>query len=164
MADIRIVSIASLEGVWADWLLRPDGTLDDTEDLVTAVRLALLTDRLAAPRDDLPDIDSDDRRGWWGDHEAESIWGGWPIGCKNWLLARAKIVGPEARQGSTLVRAETYTHDALRPLVEQRICSHIAVSAERVGRERIDVTVKLYRGPLKEIELRFQDLWRGVNV
>jgi hypothetical protein len=39
MTDIRIVSHAGLDGVFADWLLTPLGTLDDTEELVTAVKL-----------------------------------------------------------------------------------------------------------------------------
>lgn len=159
MTDIRIVNVVSLAGLWDDWLLKPSGVLDESGTLVTSVIVALLTDRLADPKDVLPDPDSVDRRGWWGDLEAETLWDGWQVGCKNWLLARAKIVGAEAMEGSTLVRAEIYTRIALQPFVDKKLCSRIDVSAERIGKERIDVTVQIYRGPLQDIELRFQGLW-----
>jgi phage gp46-like protein len=159
MPDARLVNRTSLEGVWVDLLKTPTHMLDESEELANVVKVALMTDRLAGPDEDLPDLDDTDRRGWWGDHEATLIWNGWQIGCKNWLLARAKITGSEAAIGSTLVRAEEYTREALVPLMERRICSHIEVLAERVGIDRIDVIVTLYRGPRIEIELRFQHLW-----
>jgi phage gp46-like protein len=40
---------------------------------VNTVKLALLTDAIADPADILPDPDSNDRRGWWGDLDAETI-------------------------------------------------------------------------------------------
>lgn len=163
MADIRIVNVTSLEGIWADWLMTPTLALDEREELVNVVKVALLTDRLASPDDVLPDPDSTDRRGWWGDLDAGLIWNGWPIGCKNWLLARAKITGSGAKEGATTTRVEEYIRAALQPLVERRICSAFRVKAERKGLERIDATVVVYRGPRVEIELRFQNLWREIE-
>jgi len=81
MSDVRIINVTNLEGIWADWLLKPDATLDETEELVNIVKMALLTYALADVDDILPNPDSTDRCGWWGDFEAETIWDGWPIGA-----------------------------------------------------------------------------------
>ena len=163
MTDIRIVNHTSLAGIWADWLQLGDGTLDQTEELVNVVKVALLTDAIADPTDILPDPDSTDRRGWWGDLEAETLWNGWPIGCKCWLLKRAKITPAQAREGSTLARAESYVRVALQPMIDNLICSAFDVSVTRVGLERIDVLVTVYRGPREEIQLQFQDLWSNIR-
>src|SRR5262249_41414320 len=146
-----------------DWLLNPDGTLDDTQALATAVIVALGTDRLAAVDDILPDPDSTDRAGWWGDLDAEELFNGWPIGTKLWLLKRTKIVGPEDPEGSTVARVEQYIAEALRPFVDLRIVSSFDVEAVRVGVQRIDAYVVLYRGPKTPVELRFQILWDEIE-
>ena len=164
MADVRIINVTNLEGIWADWLLKPDATLDETEELVNVVKVALLTWALADPDDILPDPDSTDRCGWWGDVDAETIWDGWPIGAKIWLLSRVPITPAEAREGSTLARAEQYCRTALQPLIERRICTRIEVEATRGSIERINVLVKVYRGAERKIELRFQNLWDGITV
>jgi phage gp46-like protein len=163
MADVRIINVTNLKGIWADWLLKPDNSLDETEEIVNLVKVALLTWALADADDTLPDPDSTDRAGWWGDHEAETIWDGWPIGAKIWLLSRSKITPAEARDGSTLARVEQYCMIALAPLIEKRICSHIEVEATRASIERINVLVKVFRGPQRQIELRFQNLWDEIR-
>jgi phage gp46-like protein len=137
--------------------------LDETEELVNVVKVALLTCALANPNDVLPDPDSTDRKGWWGDLDAETIWDGWPIGAKIWLLRRAKITPMEAQEGATVTRAEQYCRAALRPMIDKRICSRIDVVATRGGIERIDVMVRVYRGPNMLIDLRFQNLWDGIR-
>ena len=90
MPDIRLIQDARNPplkySVSVDWSLLADGTLDDDNALATAVIVALGTDRLADPDDILPDPDSTDRAGWWGDLDAEEIWDGWPIGSRLWLL------------------------------------------------------------------------------
>jgi len=170
ITDIHIVNNASIEGVWDDWFMNSEGLLDESEVLANVVKVALLTDRRAGIREILPDPDSNDRRGWWGDLDAEEIWDGWPIGCRNWLLSRAKILGPGASEGATVVRAEEYTRLALQPLIDKGVCTAIDVVAERILSDatqtqlhRIDVTVKIYRGPREEIELKFQDLWSEIR-
>lgn len=163
MADVRIINVTNLAGIWADWLLKPDGSLDETEELVNIVKVALLTWGLAAADDILPDLDSTDRCGWWGDVDAETIWDGWPIGAKIWLLKRSKITPAEAREGSTLVRAEQYCRAALQPMIERRICTAIDVEATRASIERINVLVTVYRGRQEKIELRFQNLWDEIR-
>lgn len=161
-SDIRIVSSATLRETVADWLLLPSGTLDERQVLANYVKIALMTDKLSDPDEIRPDPDSDDRRGWWGDMDADSIWHGWPIGTKNWLLERAKLSDVYAWEGDTLFRAENYTREAVQPLVKMRMCSGITVTAERIGLERIDVRVTMYRGPIVAVDLLFQDLWAAM--
>jgi phage gp46-like protein len=160
MPDIRLVQNTTFPkySVTVDWLLLDDGTLDDTQALATAVIVALGTDRLADPNDFLPDPDSADRRGWWGDFDAQ-LWDGWPIGTRLWLLTRDKIVGPAAQQGATEARVREYIIEALQPFVDRRIASRFYVETTRVGRERIDALIRMYRGPEAAIDLRFQILW-----
>jgi phage gp46-like protein len=142
-----------------DWSLLPAGDLDDRQALATAVLLALGTDRLADRADILPDPDSSDRAGWWGDLDAEEIWGGWPIGSRLWLLKRDKIENPGSQRGATVTRAEHYIREAIQPFIDLKIASRMDVSASRVGRDRIDAVVRLYRGPQLAIELRYELLW-----
>jgi phage gp46-like protein len=170
MPDIRIVQNTFFPkySVTCDWNLLADGTLDETEALATAVIVALGTDSLASTDDILPDPDATDRAGWWGDLDAEEIWDGWPIGSKLWLLKRSKITGPEAWEGSTLVRVEQYIRDAIQPFISRRIGSNFAVEATRVFRsdgngEEINALVRVYRGPLLEVDLRFQLLWQDIE-
>src|SRR5215471_20879371 len=108
--DVRLKENVSFPkyNVTVDWLLLDNGQLDDSKALASAIIVALGTDRLADVNDILPDPDSTDRRGWWGDMDAAPIWDGWPIGCRLWLLKRAKITGAEAFEGSTLVRVQNY--------------------------------------------------------
>jgi phage gp46-like protein len=161
--DIHIVNTATIAGIWDDWLQLPNGGLDEKQVIGNIVKVALLTDRRSDEDEILPDPDSSDRRGWWGDFDAQSIWDGWQIGCKNWLLLRAKILPADAQEGSTLVRAEHYTREALQPMIDKRICTSIDVEVERVGLTRIDVIVRVYRGPRQEIALRFQELWTDIK-
>lgn len=160
MTDARLKQRYSLEGVTMDLLLLSSGVLDEREEMETAVRVALGTDALADRTEILPDPDSNDRRGWWADMDAELIWDGWPIGCKNWLLTRAKITGGEAAEGSTLARAHDYTNDALKWLIKKHIATRVDVEAIRTELQRIEVDVLVYRGPLLEIDLQYQLLWQ----
>jgi phage gp46-like protein len=167
LPDIRLVQNTLFPGaghVVMDWQLLSDGTLDETQALATAVIVALGTDSLADPSDILPDPDSTDRAGWWGDLDAQEIWNGWPLGCKLWLLQRDKIVGPEAQQGATVTRVEYYIQAAIQPFLDRRIGSRMLVKAERVGPEQINAIVRLYRGPLLEIELQYQILWNEIEL
>jgi len=164
MTDVRIVSSATLRETVADWLLLKNGLLDQRQELGNYCKVALMTDKLSDADEIRPDPDSDDRRGWWGDLDAQAIWRGWPIGTKNWLLERAKVADAYAWEGDTVFRAEDYTRQALQPLIDMKLCSSIFVTAERVGRERIDVRVIVYRGNVAEVDLLFQDLWAAMRV
>jgi phage gp46-like protein len=162
MPDIRLVQNRLFPGqgvVQTDWLLRSNGTLDDTQALATAIIVALGTDRLADSSDTLPDPDDTNRRGWWGDYQAQDIWDGWPIGSRLWLLQRSKITGPEAREGATTVLVTQYIRECIQPFIDRRIGSSFTVEATRVGKEQIDALIRIYRGPIVEIELRYAILW-----
>jgi len=164
VADPRVVSTANLAGTFADWNLLRSGNLDEREEICNYVKVALMTDRLAAIDEILPDPDSNDRRGWWGDLDAKAIWNGWQIGCRNWLLSRAKINEINSFEGDTVIRAETYTREALQPLIDMHLCSAVDVNAWRADKDEIDVSVVIYRGNMPDIELIFQDLWNQLKV
>jgi phage gp46-like protein len=160
MPDIRLVQYGIFPAdINIDFVLLGDGTLDSSEALATAVIVALGTNRLALASDILPDPDSTDRAGWWGDLDAQEIWGGWPIGSRLWLLRRSKIVGSQAADGATVTRVEQYIREAIQPFIELKAASQMYVAAIRVGQERIDALVQLYRGPVLAVDLRYQILW-----
>src|ERR1700740_1458414 len=98
--DIRLVqnNVFPNYSVTVDWLLQPNGQVDDTQALATAVIVALGTNGLASDDDVLPDPDSTDRCGW----------GGW---------------------------------------------------GTRVDVQRIEGLIRIYRCPLREIEVRSAMLW-----
>src|SRR6187402_359344 len=99
--------------VQLDWLMNDMNLIEDGLDLQSAVIVALGTNSLAPPDQQLPDPDMTDRAGWWGDLDAQELWEGWPVGCLLWLLRRAKMTGSTAEGGSTLTRADGWTRDAM---------------------------------------------------
>ena len=159
--DVRLVQDTTFPrySVTIDWNLLGDGTLDDTQALATAVIVALGTNALADATELLPDPDSTDRAGWWGDYDADTIWNAWPIGAKLWLLRRSAIESVASRQGSTVARVLAYVRLAIQPFVDQRIASRFDASAERVDKQRIDTRIVIYRGPSPAIEMLYSVLW-----
>jgi phage gp46-like protein len=146
-----------------DWLMTDQNLIGDGYDLQSAVIVALGTDSLAPPDEELPDPDATDRRGWWGDMDADEIWGGWPVGCLLWLLTRAKISGPGTEGGSTIAKAEGWTHDAMDHFIDRRVASRVDVAAAQIDTQRIDVEVIVYRGPEAEVDLRYSELWDALG-
>ncbi len=159
--DVRLVQDARFPrySVTIDWSLLGDGTLDDTQALATAVIVALGTDALADASDALPDPDSTDRAGWWGDLEADTIWNAWPIGSRLWLLRRSAIESVASRQGSTVARVLAYVNMTIQPFVDRRIASRFDAVAVRVDKQRIDTKITIYRGPSSAVELLYSVLW-----
>jgi phage gp46-like protein len=146
-----------------DWLLEPvDGSGDG--ELADAVAVALGTDRLADPSDVLPGLNDDNRRGHWSDAQVELIHQGWPAGTRLWLLQRAKITGPEAREGSLIARVETYIREALQPFIDRQIATRMTVRAQRIGLDRVDADVTLYRGHAVLVDLRYSALWDKIRT
>lgn len=165
MPDIPIVQIASLDAITLDWLLTPDGGLDDAQQLATAAVVALGTDRRANADDQLPNIGDDDRRGWWGDLDGDTIWGtADPIGCRLWLLSRAKITDQNAKRGATVTRVQQYVEEALKYLIDIGAASKLTVTAARTGIGSITAFATIYRGPKSAIQLQFQDLWDQIGA
>jgi phage gp46-like protein len=163
--DVRIIQHDEFPAysVTLDWQLLSDGTLDDTQALANAVIVALGTNSLAATDDLLPDPDSSDRMGWWGDMDADSLWGAWPIGCKLWLLTRSAILPAGARSGATQVWVERYIETAMQPFIDRKICSSFTVDTIQVDAQRIDALLTVYRGVRNAIQLRYQILWREIT-
>jgi len=159
--DVRLVQNTQWPkySVTLDWKLLDNGMLDDTQALATAICVALGTDALADVTEPLPDPDSTDRAGWWGDYEADIIWNAWPIGCKLWLLRRSAIESIESRRGSTVARVLAYIQMAIQPFVDLKAASRFEASAERVDKQRIDSRIIIYRGPTPAIELLYSVLW-----
>ncbi len=164
MADVRVIQRAQLNRILLDWALTPTAQLDDTHQLETAVIISIATDRLALEDDVLPDPRSDDRRGWWGDTDADTLWGGGAIGSRHWLLERAKITDSGARTGATTTLVEGYVREAVQWLLDSGVASRMAVSATRTGVNAISATVTLYRGPKVAVALQFQDLWTDIRA
>jgi phage gp46-like protein len=164
MPDLRLFDIVTPFAVTFDLLQKRDGLIDEAEALATAVIVALGTDRLALPDDVLPNDDDTDRRGWWADLDADLIWKAWPIGCRLWLLERHKITGFEASQGSTIARIDSYIREALRPFVENRLCTSFDVKVERVELQKIVARITIWRGPLPAIQLQYQALWNEIGT
>lgn len=162
--DVRIVQNNQYPAytVQLDWQLLDNGSLDETNALATAVAVALGTNGLAGADDLLPDPDSTNRQGWWGDMDADVIWNGWPIGSKLWLLSRSSILPPESKYGATQTWINTYILNAIQPFVDHKICSSFQILSVRVDKQRIDAIVRLYRGPKSAVDLMYQILWQGI--
>ena len=159
--DVRLVQNLRFPkySVTIDWQLLDNGTLDETQALATAIVVALGTDALADAGEDLPDPDSTDRAGWWGNLEADTIWNAWDIGSKLWLLRRSAILPPESRQGSTVARVLAYINLCIQPFIDARVASTFDAVAVRVDKQRIDSQITIFRGPTPVIELRYAILW-----
>ena len=159
--DLRLVqnTFFPAYSVSVDFAKLDDGSLDERQALATAVIIALGTDGLAERTDVLPDPDSTDRGGWWGDLDAEEIWDGWPIGSRFWLLRRDKIDDVGSQRGATVTRVDRYTRECLQPFLDRRIASRLEVQATRTGRDQIEAHVQMFRGPNLIIDLRYQVLW-----
>ena len=159
MPDIRLINVETPIAMNFDWLQTPTNLLDETQQLASAVIVALNTDALADASDVLPDPRSSDRRGWWGDLDAQAIWNGWPIGSKLWLLTRAKIVDSGAREGATTVRVKNYIMAALQPFIDNKICSQITVGVALNNIRQITAQIIIYRGQKTAIQLNYEPLW-----
>lgn len=153
MADIRVVW--DPDQFFGDDRL--DGKdLDGTRELVTAIAIALFTDRTALDDDVLPDELGTSRRGWWADADAEQIHGGWPIGSRLWLLSREK------QTDETRNRAEAYIREAIDPFVTAKIVAGYDLEVDWFEFERLGAEITLYRGS-DVIAVRFEKLWDGIK-
>jgi phage gp46-like protein len=148
--------------VTLDWRVS-DGVVDETQALATAIMVALGSDRLADVRDELPDNLDNDRRGWWGDMDAEEVWNGWPLGTRLWEMRRDAVRGEGYRFGATTVKADNFVRECMRPFVETGIVSKFDVTVEQVTDERIDVLIVIYRNLAPAVSLRFAYLWDSIG-
>ncbi len=153
VTDIRITWNADLmEGDFNFDIDAQD--LESSTGLQTAVIISLFTDRRARDDDELPDPNSDDRRGWWGDLASPLIEGD-QIGSRLWLLDREKTLE------SVLVKAKQYAEEALQWMIEDGVAVKIEAETERqgiVGQDILALKVRIYRtfGNDKTEEFSFQ--------
>lgn len=133
----------------ADWTIA-GGDLARDDGLRTAIAVSLMTDRLAAADDAIPD-GTTDRRGWWGDLPRDGADPD-PIGSRLWLLSRAK------RTAETLVRAESYAAEALAWLIEDGVAESVTPAASWGGAagDQLHLVVTIRRGGA---DTRFDFAW-----
>ncbi len=142
MTDIKTVWDA--DKITGDWSVVAGG-LETGDDLETAILLSLFTDRLARSDDS---IDGSDRRGWWGDTDAD-----YPIGSRFWLLKRQKLTTQVA------TKAEDYAKEALQWLIDDKVVSSITATAQIVYPTRLYLTI-VYQQPSKDpVSAKFGWVW-----
>lgn len=153
MADIKLDwDLGLLEGD----LLFENNDLTMDSGLNTAVIVSLFTDRRADKNDILPDFDSKDRRGWWGDLTTD-----FPndkIGSRVWLLERSKTL-PEV-----LEKVKVYCFEALQWMIDDGVVAKIEVEVERQGSVETPILawlVRLFKNDGKELSLRFDRQWEA---
>jgi phage gp46-like protein len=140
------------DGTEADWRIIDPSSVT-LPHLVSAIVVALFTDRRAGAADVLPD-GGDDRRGVWfdpGDGAAAEpeAW----IGSRLWLLAREKAT-EEVRS-----RIEAYCREALAFLVTDGVAGRVDVSTRWAGIGALEIRVDAYRTGGEPVALKFEHVW-----
>lgn len=126
-----------------------EARLDDfiSDDLARAVVNSLFSWRRA---EDSDAVTGGAHEGWWADTYAE---GGDLFGSRLWLLQREKLTD------ETLLKAKEYVEEALRWLVDDSVAGAVEVAIERVGVDRMDLSVIVRKPDLSSLDLRFQNVW-----
>ncbi|HDM8436274.1 phage GP46 family protein [Yersinia mollaretii] len=127
-----------------DWQTGGGGLLDGN-DLETAILISLFTDRLARADDA---IDSDDRRGWWGDTGSE-----YPIGSRLWLLRREKLTTKVA------LKAEDYANEALVWLLDDGVVTAISTNAQIMYPNRLNLIISYQQPAQTQASVKFSWVW-----
>ncbi|OFW46539.1 MAG: hypothetical protein A2003_02540 [Acinetobacter sp. GWC1_38_13] len=130
---------------WSDILFEADmsylnGDLESEAGFASSVLISLFTDRRALNDDELPDSNSKDKRGWWGDLASPEVDND-RIGSRLWLLERSKTIP------SIVTRAKQYVEESLQWMIEDGMASKIEVETERqgdVGSDRLAIGVKIH--------------------
>lgn len=133
--------------VWNDTLGEGDLNYEDNdfeleEGFATAVFISLFTDRRAEDDDILPDPNSTDKRGFWGDQILPDEEGD-QIGSRLWLLDRSKTIE------ENLGQAEIYMEEALQWMVDDAVVVKFEATAERLklntGTDIMALSVNLFK-------------------
>jgi phage gp46-like protein len=152
--DIRIV----WDGVFNEGDIGFDIAAQDLtkdEGLETAVIISLFTDRRAKEDDVLPDSNSTDRRGWWGDLPSPFVEGD-QIGSRLWLLSREKTLE------SAIEKAKGYAEEALQWFVEDGVAAKVEVDAERQGSAGSNILalgVKIHKTSGEIVAFKYELQW-----
>lgn len=127
-----------------DWAIG-SGDLVSGDDLETAIYISLFTDRLA--RDD-DDYDGTDRKGWWGDTDAD-----YQIGSRLWLLRRQKLTTTVATS------AVSYAKEALQWLIDDGVISGITVTTQIVYPSRLYMSITYQKPDLTTSTVKYYWVW-----
>ena len=146
MSDIA--SFWNVDEMFADWQ-KGLGELTTGNDLQTAILDSLFTDRLARADDDYEDSD---RRGWWGDSDADT-----QLGSRLWLLRREKLTTNVA------IRAEEYAKEALDWLKGDGVVSDISCTTQIVMPNRLNLIIRYLPPDGDWQESAFFWIWEQIN-
>lgn len=128
------------------------GDLSTDKGLETAVIISLFTDQRAKDDDTLPDIDSDDKRGWWGDQVSDIEDD--EIGSRLWIHAeRAKAT----QEVLNLVKKDI--EEALQWLIDDGIAASVSVTTERQKDSMLAFEVQIKKKDGTTTAVRFDDNW-----
>ena len=150
MGDIAI----SWDVDHGDWTIS-DGGLTTGNDLETAIAVSLFTDQLASP-DYKPTDGTSDRRGWWGDSEADP--GDGQIGSLLWQLERSK------KTPDLLPRAEGMCNDALAWLVTDGIAASVSTVATWQNGKRLALAITVVKPDGSRQVFRFAWAWAQLGL
>ncbi|PMQ04154.1 hypothetical protein DyAD56_15815 [Dyella sp. AD56] len=148
MSDITTVWNTSLSR--GDWVVA-GADLQSGDDLTTAIYVSLFTDRLANASDPIPD-GSDDRRGWWGDLDAD-----YPIGSRLWLLGREKLTA------QIPAKAKGFITEALQWMLDDGVVSSITVTASIVQPNMLATQLVLQRPDGTQLSVAFNWAWAQID-
>jgi phage gp46-like protein len=137
-----------------------NGGLTQNLDIQTAVTISLFSDRLALVTDELPTINSKNRRGWWADGLllADPTFAQ-IIGSRLWLLSRSKSVP------NVLQLAQGYCYEALNWLLTNNIASAITVQTSFINNNNqiMQIEIGLYGPTFGPVQLRYTWAWTAIQ-
>ena len=136
----------------ADIQLNGNGGLKSDKELETSIIISLFTDRLAEKDDP---IESDDRRGWWGDSFSRVE--GDRIGSRLWELAREK------QTIHTLNRAQEFCQEALAWIVEDGIAESVEVECEWIMLGILRIKIEVTESSLEVEKFQFNFVWNQLR-
>lgn len=146
---------------WDNELLEGDlifenNDLASEDNLITAALISLFSDRRAEDDDVLPDPETGDRRGWWGDLTIPAFPGD-QIGSRLWLLERSKTTQ------EVLTQAEEFVRESLQWMIDDGIAVKLDVEVERqqVNNETLAFKVSIRKTDGTEVALNFDDKWEN---
>ena len=131
--------------------------LHQDNGLGSAVLLSLFCDRRAGEDDLVPDLDNQDRRGWWGDLVSEYADAGDQIGSRLWLLERSKATKENAE------RAKEYIYEALQWLIDDGIAVRVGAETSIEGPPEnrwLAMRAEVYRSDGSKVAVAFDNQWR----
>jgi len=129
--------------------------LTTDEGLGTAIIVSLFTDRRAFDDDILPDSNSSDKRGLWGDLVLPDVDGD-QIGSRIWLLEREKTT-KEVQE-----RYKKYAEEALQWMIDDGVAAEVEAETERQGdpgNDRLALQIKIFKNDGTTITYKFDAWW-----